>query len=62
MSQDVLKREDGSDRHTTNNSVLKEKRQYNLGIPYQKIDREVFETMLEYLSQEEDGKIISSIF
>ena len=35
-------------------------RQYSSGIPYHKIDRSMFEAMLEYLSQKGDEEIISS--
>ena len=35
-------------------------RPYSSGIPYHKIDRSMFEAMLEYLSQKGNDEIVSS--
>ena len=46
---------------TPTGSLVEETEQYTKGVPYHKIDRGIFEAMLEYLSKEGDDKIISSI-
>ena len=35
---------------------------FNFDAPYHKLDRQLFETMLKYLSKEDDEKILTSVY
>ena len=35
---------------------------FNFDAPYHKLDRQLFETMLKYLSKEDDEKILNSVY
>ena len=60
FTQDTQMKVDPNNPRDSFESHAEKIRQYSSGIPYHKIDRSMFEAILEYLSQKGDEEIISS--